>query len=257
MNYLLFYIVILLSNIIQGITGFAGTILAMPFSLKLVGMGTAVPVLNALGMASGIYVFLGNRESVDRAELKRILVIMGPALVAGLVIRTLLSGRPGLLYSILGVIVLLIAVKGLYSLLLKGKHAAPSGNGQPELAGRGPSAPAFYGPLLLAGAGLVHGMFVCGGPLLIGYLAGRIGQKDRFRATISTVWIFLNGFLLITQIAGGQWTPELLKVQLISLPFLIAGMFAGSLLYKRMSQRFFMILTYVLLLISALSLFFK
>lgn len=264
MNYLLFYIVILLSNIIQGITGFAGTILAMPFSLKLVGMGTAVPVLNALGMASGIYVFLGNRKSVDRAELKRILVIMGPALVAGLVIRTLLSGRPGLLYSILGVIVLLIAVKGLYSLLLKGKHAAPlgkteapSGNAQPEQAGRGPSAPAFYGPLLLACAGLVHGMFVCGGPLLIGYLAGRIGQKDRFRATISTVWIFLNGFLLITQIAGGQWTPELLKVQLISLPFLIAGMFAGSLLYKRMSQRFFMILTYVLLLISALTLFFK
>ncbi|MCR4667765.1 MAG: sulfite exporter TauE/SafE family protein [Clostridia bacterium] len=257
MNYLLFYIVILLSNIVQGITGFAGTILAMPFSLKLVGMGTAVPVLNALGMASGIYVFLGNRKSVDRAELKRILVIMGPALVAGLVIRTLLSGRPGLLYSILGVIVLLIAVKGLYSLLLKGKHAAPSGAAQPEQAGRGPSAPAFYGPLLLAGAGLVHGMFVCGGPLLIGYLAGRIGQKDRFRATISTVWIFLNGFLLITQIAGGQWTPELLKVQLISLPFLIAGMFAGSLLYKRMSQRFFMILTYVLLLISALSLFFK
>ena len=49
MNEFLFYLVILLSNIIQGITGFAGTILAMPASLRLVGMGTAVPVLNLLG----------------------------------------------------------------------------------------------------------------------------------------------------------------------------------------------------------------
>ena len=45
MKQFLFYIVILLANIIQGITGFAGTILAMPFSVRLVGMETAVPVL--------------------------------------------------------------------------------------------------------------------------------------------------------------------------------------------------------------------
>ena len=32
MSEILFYIVIFLANIIQGITGFAGTILAMPFS---------------------------------------------------------------------------------------------------------------------------------------------------------------------------------------------------------------------------------
>lgn len=30
MNYIAFYIVIFLTNVIQGITGFAGTILAMP-----------------------------------------------------------------------------------------------------------------------------------------------------------------------------------------------------------------------------------
>ena len=37
MNYILFLLVILLTNIIQGITGFAGTILAMPPGLMLVG----------------------------------------------------------------------------------------------------------------------------------------------------------------------------------------------------------------------------
>ena len=39
---LLFYLTILLTHIIQGITGFAGTILAMPFSLRLAGMDVAL-----------------------------------------------------------------------------------------------------------------------------------------------------------------------------------------------------------------------
>lgn len=250
MNHLLFYLVILCANVIQGITGFAGTILAMPFSLRLVGMETAVPVLNALGMASGIYVFCGNRRSVDRAELKRVLIFMGPALLAGVLVRTLLSGHPGLLYRMLGTIVLLIAIKGLYALLGRGNTTGSARTG--SAAGSAPT-----GPILLIAAGLVHGMFVCGGPLLIGYLAGRLTDKAKFRATISTVWIFLNGALLATQIAAGQWTAGLLKVQLISLPFLIAGMYLGGLLFKKMDQRFFMVLTYVLLLISAVTLFFK
>ena len=41
----LFYLVVLAANIIQGITGFAGTILAMPFSVRLVGMDVAVHLL--------------------------------------------------------------------------------------------------------------------------------------------------------------------------------------------------------------------
>ncbi len=109
----LFYLVILLSNIIQGITGFAGTILAMPFSLKLVGMEVAVPVLNLLGLLSGVYVFAGNYRHVDKKVLKHVVLVMGCAVLAGLFVRQLLSGSPRLLYFILGVIVLLIAVHGL------------------------------------------------------------------------------------------------------------------------------------------------
>ena len=254
MELALFYIVILLANIIQGITGFAGTILAMPFSLKLVGMDTAVPVLNALGLLSGIYVFAGNFRHVDKKELLRVAAVMIPTLLIGMWIRRRLAGSPRLLYVILGVLVIVIGIMGLVSTL--GGRSSETGGKGPQKASPGASAeiPQF---LLLAAAGLVHGMFVCGGPLLIGYLTGRIKEKTAFRATISTVWIFLNGIMLITQIAAGQWNMQLLKVQLISVPFLLAGMFLGGLLYKRMSQRVFMIITYVLLLIAGATLFFK
>ena len=111
--------------------------------------------------------------------------------------------------------------------------------------------------LLLFAAGIVHGMFVCGGPLLIGYLTKKLPEKAAFRATISTTWIFLNGLILISQIIQGMWSVELLKTTAVSLPFLFGGMFTGGLLYKRMSQSFFVVLTYILLFIAGLSLFFK
>ena len=261
MDHALFYIVILLANIIQGITGFAGTILAMPFSIKLVGMDTAVPVLNVLGLLSGIYVFAGNYRHVDKKELLRVAAVMVPTLLIGMWVRGRLAQSPRLLYVILGVLVVVIGAAGLISTL--GKRTAENGGKGPQ-NGCGMPCPYTASPAenalqlaLLTAAGLVHGMFVCGGPLLIAYLAKRIKDKTVFRATISTVWIFLNGIMLVTQIAAGQWNAQLLKVQLISVPFLLAGMFIGSVLYKRMSQRVFMMITYVLLLVAGATLFFK
>ena len=247
MNEFLFFVVILLSNIIQGITGFAGTILAMPFSLKLVGMDVAVPVLNLLGLLSGVYVFAGNRRHVDKKVLKHVVLVMGCAVLLGLFIRQLLSGSPGLLYITLGVIVVLIALHGFYTRLIK-KSTNP---------GEAVSKDTPFMTLLLLAAGVVHGMFVCGGPLLIGYMTRKLPEKSAFRATISTIWIFLNGIILITQILSGAWTPSLVKTSCISLPFLFGGMFIGGRLYSKMSQDFFILLTYILLLIAGASLFFK
>lgn len=242
MNELIFYIVILLANIIQGITGFAGTILAMPFGLMLVGYGVAKPVLNVLGLLSGIYVFAGNRQHVNRRELVRIAAVMTIGIFAGIGIKLLLDGREGILYILLGAFVTALAVRGLVRMYDKRKGAGAAGRGD-----------AF----LLLGAGVAHGIFVSGGPLLISYLTKRIDKKEVFRATISTVWILLNTIILISDICAGLWTVELIRTQLISIPFLLGGMFIGGRLYRIMSQHFFMVLTYVLLLISGISLLLK
>jgi len=285
---LLFYLVVLLTHIIQGITGFAGTILAMPFSLKLVGMDVAVPVLNMLGLVSGIYVTAGSYKHIERGELKRILLVMGSCVLIGLGLRSMLSGKPQLLYYILGVSILAIAVHGIWG-MLRGRKQADSGvktaqaGNEPSLEKNGsesadfapqaPEAPEVPGALqaqgaesarsrlisylTLAAAGLVHGMFVCGGPLLIAYLTKRVKEKEKFRATISVVWIFLNGVIFITQLIAGAWNPGLWLILLKTTPFFFGGMAIGSRLYKHMSQQFFIGLTYVLLFIAGLTLFFK
>ena len=276
LNEVLFCLVILCANVIQGITGFAGTILAMPASLHLVGMDVAVPVLNVLGLLSGIYVFLEKRKHVLWREVAYIVCVMGISILGGVLIKSALAGHAKVLYVTLGVIVTTLAVKGLIGLFLETRQGEKRADGDPKVGtdaatsgktlAEDPAAAQRDGNaghrtlkdrILVISAGVVHGMFVCGGPLLIGYLTGRVRKKEEFRATISTVWIFLNGLLLGTHLLQGVWNMELLKIQLITVPFLLLGMWIGSLLARRMKQRTFMILTYVLLLVSGLSLFLK
>lgn len=242
-NYALFFVVILAANVIQGITGFAGTILAMPPSLMLVGYPVAKPVLNVLGLLSGVYVFAGNHKYVNWRELRKIVLIMAVGIIGGIFIKSLFVGKEQILYKLLGIFVIFLAVQGLYRCFRKTEQA--------------PRPASKASVLLLPAAGVVHGIFVSGGPLLIGYLTKRIQDKVSFRATISTVWVFLNSLILFDDIRAGLWNLELLKVQIISIPFLLAGMFIGGKLYAKMSQQLFMKITYVLLFISGVSLLVK
>ena len=98
---------------------------------------------------------------------------------------------------------------------------------------------------------------VSGGPLLIGYLTRKVRDKVSFRATISTIWIFLNSLILFDDIRAGLWDLHLVSIQLLSVPFMLAGMFIGGKLYAIMSQKLFMVITYILLLISGASLLMK
>lgn len=276
MGYAVFFLVILLSNIIQGITGFAGTILAMPPSLMLVGYDTAKPVLNVLGLLSGIYVFAGHRKHVCWGELKKIVAVMAAGIVGGIFLKGFFAGRERALYALLGLFVVCLSLQGLHKLwrdwlgtqedaaagaeaAAEAKAAAGAKTAEAKAAAEGKAAgPDKAGLYLLLGlAGIVHGIFVSGGPLLIGYLTKRIQDKVSFRATISTVWVVLNTIILLDDIRSGLWNPELVKIQVASIPFLLAGMAVGSRLYAKMSQRLFMLITYVLLFVSGISLLLK
>ncbi len=260
----LFYVVILLANTIQGVTGFAGTILAMPFSIQLVGIEVSVPVLNMLGILAGIYVFVLNVKAVQWREILRVVVVMGIAIVGGVFLKGYMLSYDKVLYILLGLIVLFVALQGLVKTCIIEPRREKMAKLQSIEEGKthqDGSAKGVMDNILMMGililAGLVHGMFICGGPLLISYLTKRISDKKQFRATISTIWIFLNSLLLGLHIYQGMWTAPVIKSGLISIPFLFGGMALGSLLFKHMSQRVFLIITYVLLVIAAITLFIK
>lgn len=232
-----------MTNIIQGITGFAGTMLAMPPSVMLVGFDTAKPILNALGLLSGIYIVTANRKSVNKKEFLKIVAVMSLGMLAGFALRSVLAGRERVMYIMLGVVVILTAVSGIYKTFLK------KGGGHSH--GKAVSA------VLLIAAGVTHGLFVCGGPLLVSYMTGKVSDKQEFRTTLSACWIVLNGIILTDDIRAGLWNKNMLLLFCISAVILFAAMFIGSLLCKKMSRGLFMKITYILLIVSGALLFIK
>lgn len=245
MNEILFYIVILVCNVIHGITGFAGTVLAMPPSLMLVGYDVAKPILNVLAILAGFYVVVSQYKQINWKELRKIVIYMAVGIIGGGFLKSFFDGHEKLMYIGLGIFIIVISVRGFYG-LYRPKVEETEKKQNPIVTG-----------IMLVFAGVVHGLFVSGGPLLIGYLSNVIKDKVSFRATISTIWIVLNGIILLQDVQAGLWTPSVITMQIISVPFLIVGMIYGTKLYAKMSQVFFMKLTYILLFISGLSLIVK
>ncbi|MCM1364362.1 MAG: sulfite exporter TauE/SafE family protein [Faecalibacterium sp.] len=239
---IIFLVIVFLSNIIQCITGFAGTVLAMPFSVMSVGYDVAKPILNVLGIAASAYIVVKDRKHVNKKEFAKIVAVMLVGIIAGFFLNKLIGTDGGLLYKILGCVVIVFAVINAYRFYTKKEDK---------------QFPIVVSAALLIVSGIVHGMFVCGGPLLVTYLGGIIKDKREFRATISAVWIVLNTIIMFGDIQSGYFNADLAILLVVSLAVLAAALVVGNLIYKKMSRNVFLQLTYALMLISGISLLVK
>lgn len=90
-NKIVFLIIVFLSNIIQCITGFAGTVLAMPFSVMTAGYTAAKPILNVLGIAASVYIVTKDYKYVNKREFAKITAVMLAGIAAGNLIYNKMS----------------------------------------------------------------------------------------------------------------------------------------------------------------------
>ena len=238
----LFLVVVFFTNVVQCITGFAGTVLAMPFSIRLIGLDDARSILNLLGLLASVYVAATCFRDINKKEFFRMTGVMLVGMAAGIFLKRYFSGNPSLLYKILGGIVIFFAVFSAVRFYAK-KEDKP--------------LPAPVSVILLIVSGVVHGMFVCGGPLLVVYAGGKLKDKNAFRATLSAVWIVLNGIIFATDIYDGFFALPTVKLAAVSAAVLVFALVTGNLICKKMSRSVFLQLTYILMLISGISLFVK
>lgn len=224
-----FVLIVFITNVIQAITGFAGTLLAMPPSIHLVGASTARTVLNVIALISCITILIKGYKHIHWGELKKILCFMILGTAGGMIIfricplRFLLIGY--------GILIIVIALRR----LMGGKSMQ-------------------LGPLsscaVLLAAGLIHGMFVSGGALLVVYTSAKLPDKNQFRSTMAAVWIVLNGLMMMIHIGSGEFTSHgLLLVLLCVIPVLVSTK-VGTILLQKIDQQTFLKITYVLLLLS-------
>ena len=54
--------------LLEGVTGFGSTVIALPFVAMLLGIKVAVPLLCLLGLPMALYIVLRSRRSIRRRE---------------------------------------------------------------------------------------------------------------------------------------------------------------------------------------------
>ena len=226
---------VLLAYAVFGLCGFGAGIVALPLLVHVLPLRTAVPMMLVLDMSFALALGLQNRALVERRELLR----LAPWLVAGLGVGTLLLARTSesLLLGVLGAFVMANAAWSLF------------GRASPQPLQTGWAVP----------AGLVGGTFTAaygtGGPVYTLYLARRIADTTRLRASVGTlvfVSAVLRGVLLVAGgfFAGGR--PLLLA--LLMLPCAALGYLAGSRWSRGMPQARLRRAIWVLLLASGATL---
>lgn len=232
MRNMIFLLVLFVANVVQAVTGFAGTLLAMPPAMMLIGVYEAKVILNIMAFLSCLILAVKNYRNIQWKILFNIIVYMAIGMFAGIWLFERLSFS--LLLPAYGVMILLIALKKMFV--------------KKEIKMTG-----FMLNGILLAAGVIHGMFVSGGALLVVYASAVLKDKENFRATVASVWVVLNTGLMISDILQGYMTSEMMKMTGISILPLFLAIYVGNKIHEKIDQKLFMKITYILLFASGVS----
>lgn len=232
---ILFILIIFVSNIIQTITGFAGTVLAMPLSLKLVGEDVAKPVLNLVALFVSVYIVIRHIKDIDWKHFLIILVSVGAGFGTGYAVELIPINHKILLY-VYGALVILISIAFFFIDFEK------------------VNLPKWLMIIFLFLGGIMHKLYVSGGPFVVIYGIHELKDKNKFRATLSLLWVILNSMMFTTQCIQGMFNQNVWILFGIGAGVTVISLIIGSLIAPKLSKNLFMKITCVLLLISGVTL---
>ncbi len=246
---ILVFLILFAANLIQAITGFAGTLLGMPPTIQLIGVDEAKSVLAILDQLSCLLIVLTGFRHINWKEFGKMAVLMVIGMFLGMKIFEVFPIQQ--LLTLYGVMILCIALWKLFGQNFLKPDKKTFGTETEEESSEAESLLRLAGMLLvILAAGVVHGMFVSGGALLVIYASGALKEKEEFRATMAMLWVTIGCYLTGNQIQAGHFNSHVIFLCAAGVIPLFAGIWIGTKLVKKIKQETFLKLTYVLLIIS-------
>ncbi|MCO5164760.1 MAG: TSUP family transporter [Planctomycetes bacterium] len=235
--------VVALASTVQAALGFGASLVVVSLGALRVPIAELLPLLVPLACLGPATILGLDRAHVAwRLLLARLLPLMAPGVVVGALLAERLSDDVA--RRAYGILVVLLALRGLLALLrAEATDEAPGG-----------AAPPRAGTAWLLGAGLVHGAYATGGPLLV-YVVDRLRLPPRtFRATLAGVWLTLNLLLLAGFAARGRLDPATVTCSAALVPGMALGLLAGHGVHTRLDPRRLRLLVLSLLAVVGASL---
>ena len=237
--FLILALILLISQTVETVSGFGGSVIALTVGIHFLPLELLVPVLVILNLFISSSIVFRHHRHINRALLlHEILPKMGLGLAIGIWIFSTMETP--ILRTLLGGLVLVLSLVELVRMRWPSKTDRQLPNWQKTT--------------YLVGAGVMHGIYASGGPLLV-YFTSRLKlSKTVFRSTLSMVWLVLNLFMLLSHLSTNRITPNVLKLGVLLLPVIPLGFILGEWLHHRVQERSFIALVYILLMGAGLSL---
>ena len=220
---------------LEAITGFGGTVIALAMGAQLLPIQTLVPILVPLSVCLGIVMVWRHRGHIDRPLLLQVVL---PGMLTGTAVGYAIKPwlNESLMRELFGLLIVWFAGRELWRM-----HFASTVQSRPLWLTMG----------ITGMAGITHGLFASGGPLLVYALSGLALNKASFRITLIMVWLILDGMLMAAFWFDGRLLPALPLVA-VYLPVIGIGVWVGEWLHHRVSEERFRVAIYGLLLITGI-----
>ncbi len=231
--------VVVLAYAVQTTIGLGGMVVCVTVGAHLFALHRVLALAVPLSIVQTAYISIRHRDGIQaRLLLGRIL----PLMVAGALVGLWIGGDIDQPWLRTGFAVLVLAL-ALRELWTRTRPASPPTALSPAV-GHG----------VMFGAGIVHGLYATGGPLLV-YAVGRLGLgKHAFRSTLSAVWLAMNVFLCIGYASTGRLDKQTLTDVALLVPAVPIGIVIGEVLHRRVDERRFQIAVFAVLALAALAL---
>jgi uncharacterized membrane protein YfcA len=223
---------------VEATTGFGATVIAVTLGVHLFPLDELLPVIVPLGLVMSVTIAWRQRAHADRALLGRLVL---PLMLAGLAIGFAIFERAssGALQRAYGAFVVALAAAELVRMRRATQPQRPLSSAATRAA--------------VLGAGVIHGLWSSGGPVLV-YALGRLPiEKRAFRATLVTVWTVMGVSLTVAYAATGRVGRDTLAATAALLPVLAVAFAAGEWLHHRLDETRFRRVVYALLVAAGLT----
>lgn len=233
MEIVLYLLILFTANVLGSLAGFGAGLLSLPF---LTQMFDAKMIIVASSMTCILNVYIAIRwwRNINWRKLGIILLYMCIGLPFGV---AFLKVMPILVIKVtLGLLMIVIGIYGLIKL-----HNQKV-------------ASFYFGKWLqrffLFAGGVAQGAVSGGGSFVVLYAQQEIKDKQSFRATLALVWTTTSLAAVLQYAFVGMLPAESFRYALLGVPAVFAGIFAGGIISRKVSQKVFMYVVNILLIVA-------
>ncbi len=222
--------IVLFASSLQASTGYGFSMIGTPILMMVYPAHTAIQINIILSIVlSGLMIY-NIRKEVDTKLLKRLIVGSFPGIIIGILIYLYLD-IDWLKFSV-GLIILIVTLMIIFRVDIERSMRKDYTTG--GMSGTMTTSIGVPGP-----------------PLLL-YFSGSHMEMTTLRSTTLAFYLFIFTVSLGMQVTFGGTSARIWTEALIAVPALIIGIVVGQLIFKRIHQSLFFVITYIILIASGL-----